>query len=517
VRAAALGILLLALAGGARAQIAGWNAHSRQLIDPPVFALLARPDAAQYRATVVAGESRWTVTAPVPRLELKKIWKNVPVGAFTLRLEWLDREGKALQAEDSARVKAAGWRGFREKPADWAAAADRALAYFIRQGGQGNPVYREPGVPVWIWEASPRHPLNYPALQYPLYIRACLAAARHGRPQAREALQCARTIGDWLLTHRRPAGGKLPLFPYSTITAGQYGGGIEGNAVTLLRAAYMGTALVELSEATSSTAYLEYARQIAGPMIPFQQPDGSFPYRVDGQTGAILGRYSAGAIDFVELDEALARHGFDPARALAAARAWQWMLAYPATTMFWNTGYEDIQTIEDPKVNLTQWSAMQTIRHLLRHREENPQAVELAERLNRWIEDQFVLFGTARYTLPGMNAPIEVKGPLVYEQFACWFPMEGHTGNWILTLIELHKATGEKAYLEKAQAAANAICAAQYAYGSFCTFGRDWRTGQPDPPLDGQPGNWNNWYSCTCLAIQALYELDAYMRTLREN
>ena len=38
---------------------------------------------------------------------------------------------------------------------------------------------------------------------------------------------------------------------------------------------------------------------------------------------------------------------------------------------------------------------------------------------------------------------IIVKRPVVLEQFVCYHPMDAHTGNWILSLLALHRASGD--------------------------------------------------------------------------
>ena len=87
--------------------------------------------------------------------------------------------------------------------------------------------------------------------------------------------------------------------------------------------------------------------------------------------------------------------------------------------------------------------------------------------------------------------------------------MDGHTANWILSLIELHKATGKRVYLDKAKAAADAICAAQYEDGQFSTWGRDFETGEA-------PANADNWYNAGAFSDWALYTLVQYTRGLKK-
>jgi hypothetical protein len=121
----------------------------------------------------------------------------------------------------------------------------------------------------------------------------------------------------------------------------------------------------------------------------------------------------------------------------------------------------------------------------------------------RFVEDQFVLFG------PESEAhPLPIKGPLVFEQYVCWWPMEVHAGYYLLANLELHKATGEQVYLDKAKATGNAICAQQYPDGAISNWGTRWlENGKPQGENSG-----HNWYNCNAIASYALYRLDAYCR-----
>jgi hypothetical protein len=318
----------------------------------------------------------------------------------------------------------------------------------------------------------------------------------------------ARVGADWALQHRQPNAGALPLFPYSTISMGKFGGSVEGDSVNLLRASWFAISLVDLYQATRHEPYLDYARHIVDITVKFQSGDGSFPYRVNPQTGAVIEQYNCSAMEFIELVEKLEAFGHDDRRALAAQRALDWMLACVCTTHNWKAAYEDVGETHLYS-NLSQMAVLPLIRYLCRHKDQDPAYLPTAIRLNRWVEDQFVTFG------PDNEAsPVRVKGPLVFEQFICWWPMEGHTANWILALIELHKATAKRIFLDKARAAANAICQEQYEDGQFSTWGRDCKTGESPVEKDYPPSK--NWYNANAFADWALYKLTIYTRTLRK-
>lgn len=543
-----MGSLVLALAVGSMnaaavpeepaSRIMSWNAYSIQFIDPPVFQLLALPGTRTYQAVVEQGGRTWTVDSKTPRLDLAGVWARIPVKAFALTMRWLDEKGKVLAEEKSRRVKAPDWHGLTEPPADWAAAADRNIAYLIRVAESGRAPYREPGVPVWIWSAASPCPMptraslgpgfdipeyreyfayrarlwpeghgeGYPGCIVPAIISGMLAHARAGRRQSEKAMRLARTAGDWTLAHRLPDSGPLPLFPFSTIAKGEYFGGLEAHNVIPLRASWIGLGLVKLFEATDDRRYLDYAAHIARITARFQAADGSFPYRVDPRDGKVTEAFCTGGIQFSLLIDALAPHGAAGADLLAVSeRAIQWMTAYPARTNNWQGGYEDIAEAR-PYRNLTHWEAQLLLWYLCRHADRDPSYLPLAKSLLRFTEDQFVLFG------PESEAhPVPVKGPLVFEQYVCWWPMEGHTGYYIQSLLALHRATGENIYLDKAAAAANAICAQQFDDGSISNWGTRWlENGVPK----GEPCG-HNWYNTNAVAAASLYMLEEYREGLK--
>jgi hypothetical protein len=484
--------------------ITSWNAFSKQFIDAPEFRLLPVPDTTEYRAVIQQDGDEWTVRSSKPALSLREIWSRIKAEKFTVSFGWLDAQGALIKEETSERVKAPDFAGLSEPAVDWSAAADRNIAYLVHEADHNTTApYHEPGVPVWIWAATPQHEASYPCITINNVIWAFLAHIKNNGPQSEEALRLARVSADWALAHRQPDSGALPLFPYSTITKGNFGGSVEGESVNLLRASWFAISFVDLYAATRHEPYLEYARHIADTTITFQNADGSFPYRVDPKTGAVMEQYNCSVMEFVELAEKLEAYGFDARRAMAAQRALEWVRPYVCATNNWKAAYEDVGETRF-YTNLSQMPAQQLIRYLCRHNDENPAYLPEAITLNRWVEDQFVTFG------PDNEAsPVRAKGPLVFEQFVCWWPMDGHTANWILSLIELHKATGERVYLDKAKAAANAICAAQYEDGQFSTWGRDFETGD-------SPANSANWYNASAFSDWALYTLAQYVKGLKE-
>jgi hypothetical protein len=184
-------------------------------------------------------------------------------------------------------------------------------------------------------------------------------------------------------------------------------------------------------------------------------------------------------------------------------RAAEWVLANPVQTKLWQGMYEDVGA-QQPYSNLQHWDVNETIRYLLHYRSEHAEAVTTAANLNRFIEDQFVVWQWE-------NSPVTVRcpTPTALEQYRCYYPMEVHTGTWLLSLLALHQATQDDTYLHKGIAAANAIVRGQQASGAFSTWGNDRRFGRPLRTTD--------WPGCNACAATALMRWTLYYGTLKRH
>ena len=92
-------------------------------------------------------------------------------------------------------------------------------------------------------------------------------------------------------------------------------------------------------------------------------------------------------------------------------------------------------------------------------------------KLEEWIEACFIAYW-------------KDKGPAVYEQTACYVPMNCHTSHWALVLGALHEATGKKIYRDAARSALNTVT---------WNIGPDGRTEYVDV---FNKGGWRScWYS----------------------
>ncbi|GIV82527.1 MAG: hypothetical protein KatS3mg051_1881 [Anaerolineae bacterium] len=488
-------------------KLSSWNRWATRFVAAPTWSWEAVPGAACYvvdLAGVHDTARRYRLQRPY--FDMAPFWEQLHHGPVDLLIQALDAQDNALCSALHLRVhKVPGFAGDEQEPLAWVEAVRRNLAYLLAPARDPVADY-EQGLPRSCWSSfedsvtGQRVHLAYPALHHPSFILAFLTFAQRfpDDPLAPEARRQARQYGDWLLQHRLPADWMCSLFPYSTIQAGRFEGGIEGKNITLFRAARVGEAMLALYAAFGDAAYLDYARHLADVFVRLQREDGSWPYRVDPRDGAVVESYTSNAITPARLFGLLEEIAPNARYAQARRRAAQWVLDNPVQTRLWQGMYEDVGEHE-PYQNLQHWDTNETIRYLVHYRREVPQAVETAAALNRYIEDQFVVWQQE-------ESPVTVQcpTPAVLEQYLCYYPMEVHTGNWLLSLVALHQATGDGLYLHKGMAAANAIVRGQQANGAFSTWGNDRRF--------GRPLNTRDWPGCNACAVTALLRWDRYYR-----
>lgn len=322
---------------------------------------------------------------------------------------------------------------------------DRAAAFAKRDAGRGGIRKDEQGrpVPPYVYHAVIRdgealtYDASYPAFHHGLFIDWFLRYWVYSGD--RGFLERAKELGAWNLAHSTPEAWPYGGLPWSTFERGKPGGNVDGEALQPDKAAVMGLAYLDLHAATGEAKWLEGARRIAKTLAARQLPEGNWAFRVNPRTGAVLDRYTADVIYPVLLFEALGRVEGTGAFEAAKARALQWMLKGPVRTNAWTGFYEDVAVGARSYGN---WVPLVAIRYLLEHRREDPAYGRAVAAMERYVEAKFLAYRRDR-------------GPAVYEQTACYVPMNCHTLNFALTLGALFRATGRAVYEQAAVSAVN--------------------------------------------------------------
>ena len=321
---------------------------------------------------------------------------------------------------------------------------------------------------------SPDRFVSYPAFHHALLIRTFIGFWRYAGDK--RALKQAVDLADWDIAHSTPADWPYANLPWSTFQEKKPGGFRDKSGLMPDKAAMMGLAYLQLHEATGESRFLKAAEAIAKTLAARQRPDGTWPFRTDPKTEAVIENYTSSVIYAVRLFESLDKlNGNDRYRA-HRDRTWNWLVNGPIKTKEFRGFYEDIPASPDGRTN---YDCLDTIRYLLAHWKDNNSYLKMAKDLNAWVEATFL------DRIKGFEPAEGIR-----EQLQCNVVMGIHSLNWAAMLMELARATGDETLRRRAMQTAN-----------YITYYL-----QPDNRIvvGFQYDQW--WYSCHAGVIRYLFD-----------
>ena len=283
--------------------------------------------------------------------------------------------------------------------------------------------------------------VSYPAFHHALFIRTLLDYAKHSGDK--RPIGLAVELADWNIAHSTPADFPYAHLPYSTFEDKKPGGFRDKTGLMPDKAAIMALAYLQLYETTAEPRFRKAAEAIGETLAARQRPDGTWPFRVDPKTEAVIEEYTSSVIYAVQLFEQLDKlNGNDRYRA-ARDKTWNWLVNGPIKTKEFRGFYEDIPP--SPK-GRTNYDCLDTIRYLLANRTDTNGYLEIAKDLNAWVEKTFL------DKIPGFEPAEGIR-----EQLQCNVVMGIHSLNWASMLLELSQATGNEILRHRARQTANYI------------------------------------------------------------
>ncbi len=320
-----------------------------------------------------------------------------------------------------------------------------------------------------------RRQLSFPARQHAYFIRTFLNY--YAYTGEREWLLRARDLADWNLAHSTPATAAYPHLPYSAHQDGKPTGSADENSIETDKPAFIGIAYLVLYESSGDRRYLDGARKIAETLAPKQRDDGSWPFRVIPEDGAIFEDMGGAPVFFVEFFERLQQHDPRPAWRKAQGEAMRCLITRNVEQGQWGTYHEDIKPKAGTHLSAEPMSF--TANYLFRHAKEHPEYVEMGRRVLAQMEAKLV------HTQGHAAAP----APAVAEQATYAHIMPGHTARYCLALSSLYLTTRDDAVKRRTLSALNAVTYMQSEAGLFRTYFYD--VNKKSEEDVGRP----NWYS----------------------
>ncbi|MCX6997481.1 MAG: hypothetical protein NTV49_10440, partial [Kiritimatiellaeota bacterium] len=132
--------------------------------------------------------------------------------------------------------------------------------------------------------------VSYPAFHHALAIRTFLGYWKYAK-YAR-ALAEAVKLADWNIAHSTPADWPYAMLPWSTFQEKKPGGFVDRNGLMPDKAAIMALGYLQLYGATREARFCKAAEAIANTLAARQRPDGTWPFRVDPKTEAVIEEYT---------------------------------------------------------------------------------------------------------------------------------------------------------------------------------------------------------------------------------
>ena len=283
--------------------------------------------------------------------------------------------------------------------------------------------------------------VSYPAYHHALLIRTFIGYWRYVRDE--RALAEAVKLADWNIAHSTPADWPYAMLPWSTFQEKKPGGFVDRNGLMPDKAAIMALGYLQLYEATREARFCKAAEAIANTLAARQRPDGTWPFRVDPKTEAVIEEYTSSVIYAVRLFESLDKLNGNERYRTSRDKTWNWLVNGPIKTKEFRGFYEDIQPSPDGRIN---YDCLDTIRYLLANRTADNGYLEMATDLNLWIEKTFM------DKIKGFEPAEGIR-----EQLQCNVVMGIHSLNWASMLLKLAKATGDKAVRQRATQTANYV------------------------------------------------------------
>jgi hypothetical protein len=324
-------------------------------------------------------------------------------------------------------------------------------------------------------DGSPsKRKFSFPGRQHAYFINTFLLYRTYSGEE--EWLRRARDLADWNLAHSTPPDFFYGGIPWSVWTDGHGGGSGDKESLEPDKAAFLGTSYLRLYDVTKDAKYLDGAKAIAATLAKRQGDDGSWPFRVVPQDGAVRQAFGGAPVFYVEFFETLLKHDLNPAWQTALDKSLKLMIDRNVERNLWGTYHEDIKA--KPDTYLSAEPMTFTADYLFRHAKQHPEYVAMGRKILERMEAKLV------HTQGHPAAP----APAVSEQAGFQHMMPGHTARYCLALADLYAATGDQAAKNKALSGFNALTYMQSDKGLFKTMFQLVNEKKPHP-------NREDWYS----------------------
>lgn len=474
-----------------------WNVYAKKFIYAPVFSFKTEQGAKKYLYRLTQGDRVWEFTAKTPNESLAPVWNKIPVGNTELKVMAFGKNGAVDTVGTRRFFRDFHFEGPYAGPMrDYRQAARKAAYQF----------HYNPFVQHWKTHDEPNmnwHKNTYPAKIVGSTVRMECMVAREFPELRDDALKMAENAVSYLIKIAQPADAPLAYFPPtyykepSSKNTTQYRvyQANKDNCM-LLEAVYLGEGLLDLYELTSKPEYLEYSKNIARTYVKRQNPDGSWPVKVNLSTGEPLNDARCTPATLFDYFNRLSRdYGMTELdSSVAKGEGWMNSVALPRFDL--SGQFEDVSVDMKPYENLNSCTSSEYAMYLLSRKDVDAASLRHARDLTLMVEDQFCHWDV----LPDAKGFQWEPTPCVHEQFKYEMPIDNSTALLAGAFLSLYERTGDEVYLAKARALLDSIVNVESVInGELPTI---W-----DFNGASRSGSRSHWSNCTFMAVSQLMRM----------
>lgn len=458
-----------------------WNKFSKKFIYAPAFDFAEIEGAVKYRFTATQEGFEKSFEDKSPKSALSPIWSDIPIGDTRLKVIALDEKGEEI-----------GVAGEREFFRDYPFSAPYKGQVRPYEEAAKMALLYDDGIPqIQAWKESIEPDMTYKHNTYADKIisatirNECLVARLF--PEKKDnALKIARNAAQFLIDQSRPQGDPLAFFP-PTYYKDQIASARNQGKIMTMDPIFAGDAFLDLFDATGDELYKDRAVKIANTYKAIQREDGSYPIKMEYETGEPVNNSSAMLTPLLLFLRRLERDydvkGFEE----TLAKGEKWMKENALETFDFTGQFEDTGVDVEPYENLTNCTAATYASYLLLYGTEED--INDARDLIRFSEDQFVHWTSC----PDANGIHQVQVPCVHEQYKYETPVDGSSCNVANAFFDLYEKTGDALAFAKAKALLDGLTIVQNPGSGYTPTTLDYR----DTKRDMKRSFWINCSSAT--------------------
>ena len=497
-----------------------WNGYAKRFIYVPSFDFNRVNNSVKYRYTIISDANckNYSFEAENPWSLLTPVWKEIPVDIVYLKVEGLDTDNNITGlAGERTFYKAAAFNGPYNLPVtDYTSSVVRNMQSLLEQDH-----YRR-----WKTDSIPSEEYMlycYPAKIVGSIIQAMCMYSGLSEKDSEDAIKMAQNAAKYLLSISLPSGSVLEFFPptYLDRTNSTSVAKRKKDQLMMFYPAIVGSAYLDLYDATGNKKYLEASIRIAETYSKTQLPAGSWPLMVWIESGDAVEDNLCVPTDIINfLDRLITDYGKIQFRE-NSEKAFNWIMENPMRTFHWEGQFEDMGYSKNYS-NMERGKPLAFAAILLSRSDKEPGYIGMAEELIRFAEDQFIvweqplpreLFRTSWRPIP-RKAYYTSKWftPCALEQYDFYTPIDASAASAIYTYKRAYEVTGKELYLAKAISLAdNQTVAQDLAGGIYPTYTMNLagRKKFSDPTTGTEPNDvWTGWLNCATMTANALLELN---------